>query len=279
MKKILYLTISAFIFGVGISSFIDPNNLAPGGFSGIAIVLSRITDLNTGILLFILNIPVIIVGMIKFGRKFMLRTIYSIFATSFFIRIMALFPPATNDILLGATVGSALVGIGVGIAIRCGATTGGMDIVVKLLRLKLPYLKTGKLYLLADAVVIGLSVFVFGNLDSALYAGIGVMVNAAVLDMVLYGDDEAKFFYIISDSGQQIAERIIKELVIGVTFIEGRGGYSGKEKKILLCVIKKQAAPKIEEIVKEEDPMAFLIVTNATEIFGEGYKSITAERL
>lgn len=279
MKKFLYLTISAIIFGVGISSFIDPNNLAPGGFSGIAIILSRIVSLDTGILLLILNIPVIIIGLIKFGAKFMLLTSYCIVASSFAIRVMASFAPATGDVLLGAVVGSALVGVSVGIALRNGASTGGMDIVVKLLRIKFPHLKTGRLYLIADAVVIGASVFVFGNLDSALYAGIGLMVNSFVLDIVLYGGDEAKFFYIISDQGETIADRLMNELSIGVTFIEGKGGYSGKEKKVLLCAIKKHAAPKIEEIVKEEDPMAFLIIMKATEIFGEGYKSIMAERL
>lgn len=279
MKKFFYLTLSAFIFAVGISAFIDPNNLAPGGFSGISILLNRLTGIQTGFWLLFLNIPVMVIGFFKFGKKVMLWSAYCIFATSMMIRLVAYFPSATQNPLLGSVFGSTLVAIGVGLTFRLGATTGGMDIVVKLFRIRYPHMKTGALYMLSDSLVILLSYPVFGNMDAVLYAGIGVVVNSFVLDFVLYGRDEAKFFYIISDKSDTIANRILTEIHISATRIEGEGCYSKESRNILLCVVKKQTAPKIEQIVKEEDINSFLIITKATEIYGLGYKNILEEKI
>lgn len=169
--------------------------------------------------------------------------------------------------------------LGIGLAFKAGATTGGMDIVVKLLRLKYPHLKTGFLFLLVDAAVVAVSALIFRNVDVALYAGLVVVVNSVLLDVVLYGRDGAKMIYIISDRPEAITVRLLEELDIGVTYISGVGAYSGKEKQVIFCVMKKQLSPKAEEIVRQEDPGAFMIVTSASEIFGEGYKNIFSEKL
>ena len=158
------------------------------------------------------------------------------------------------------------------------STTGGTDIIIKVLRIKFPYLKTGSLFLLTDAVIVTASAFVFRNVDRALYAGLVVFITSFLLDVVLYGRDGAKLIYIISDHSDSITKRILEELDIGVTHMQGTGAYSGKEKNVIMCAIRKQLAPKAEEIVKEEDPLAFMIVTSATEIFGEGYKSYFSEK-
>ena len=140
-------------------------------------------------------------------------------------------------------------------------------------------MKTGALFLITDAAIVAVSAFVFENIDTAMYAGLVVFVNSMLLDVVLYGKDEAKMVFIISDFCDSISERILKELDAGVTHINGSGAYSGKEKKVILCVMKKQLYHRAEEIVRQEDPMAFMIITSATEIYGEGYKSIFSQKL
>ncbi len=274
----IIITIASAVYAVGVSMFIDPNDMAPGGVTGLSIIFSRIVPLSTGTLIMVINIPIIILGMWKFGFRFIISTLYAIVMTSVFTNVFAGFAAATDDILLAALAGSVLIASSIGVIFKRGATTGGTDIIVKCLRLKYPHLKTGMLFFLMDVCIVTLSGIVFRNIDSALYAGISVVVTAVVLDMVLYGRDGAKLVYIISDCQKKITDRLLAELDIGVTRLSGEGAFSGNEKKIIMCVVRKPLAPKVEEIVKEEDADAFMIVTSATEIFGEGYKSYFGEK-
>ena len=275
----LMITVASFLYAVAVSLFLDPNSLAPGGVTGIAIILNRLSGLETGTWVLIINIPIIILGMWKFGLHFILSTLYCTAATSFFINLLANVGVATEDRFLAALVGGALMAVGIGLVFKAGATTGGTDIIVKLLRLRFPHLKTGSLFLITDATIVTASAFVFKDLDVALYAGLVVFVNSVLLDVVLYGRDGAKLIFIISDVHASITKRLLEELDIGVTYISGTGAYSGKEKSVIMCVMKKQISAQVEVIVREEDPDAFMIVTSATEIFGEGYKSIYSEKL
>ena len=275
----LMITAASFLYAVAVSLFLDPNSLAPGGVTGIAIILNRLSGLETGTWVLIINIPIIILGMWKFGLHFILSTLYCTAVTSFFINLLANFGVATEDRFLAALVGGALMAVGIGLVFKAGATTGGTDIIVKLLRLRFPHLKTGSLFLITDATIVTASAFVFKDLDVALYAGLVVFVNSVLLDVVLYGRDGAKLIFIISDVHASITKRLLEELDIGVTYISGTGAYSGKEKSVIMCVMKKQISAQVEVIVREEDPDAFMIVTSATEIFGEGYKSIYSEKL
>lgn len=273
------ITLASIIYGMGVSLFIDPNNMAPGGVTGISIILSRLVPLETGTLIMIINIPIIILGMWKFGLRFIVSTFYAIVMTSVSTNFFAPFGPATQDILLAALAGSVLIACSIGVIFKRGATTGGTDIIIKCLRLKFPHMKTGVLFFITDVCVVTLSGFVFRNIDAALYAGIAVVVTSVVLDVVLYGRDGAKLIYIISDKPEKITDRILAELDVGVTYLRGEGAYSGKEKKIIMCVVRKAIAPRMENIVKEEDSDAFMIITSATEIFGEGYKSYFSEKI
>lgn len=275
----LMITMASFLYAVAVSLFLDPNSLAPGGVTGIAIILNRLSGLETGTWVLIINIPIIILGMWKFGLHFILSTLYCTAVTSFFINLLADFGVATEDRFLAALVGGALMAVGIGLVFKAGATTGGTDIIVKLLRLRFPHLKTGSLFLITDATIVTASAFVFKDLDVALYAGLVVFVNSVLLDVVLYGRDGAKLIFIISDVHASITKRLLEELDIGVTYISGTGAYSGKEKSVIMCVMKKQISAQVEAVVREEDPDAFMIVTSATEIFGEGYKSIYSEKL
>lgn len=278
VRNYAMITVMAFLNAMAISLFIDPHNLAPGGVTGIAVIISRISSVETGTLIFALNVPILLFAIWQFGLHFAISTIYATVLISTFTNLLAPFGPATDDILLAVLAGGVLYAISIGLIIKAGATTGGTDIIVKWLRVKFPYLKTGVLFFITDVIIISVSGIVFRNLDVALYAGIIAVVNSFMLDFVLYGKDEAKLQYIISDRADAITDRLLKELDIGVTQIEGRGAFSGKEKKVLMCVAKKPVSPRVEDIVKEEDAEAFMVITSATEIFGEGYKSYFADR-
>ncbi len=274
------ITLASAVYAVGIALLLDPNNLAPGGVSGLAIILNRLISVPVGTLMFLLNVPIFIFGLWKLGGRLIIRSIYCQAVSSLMINYLgAHFAVITEDKLLAALSGAVLMGLGIGVVMKQDATTGGMDIVVKIIRKKLPYLKTNSLFLITDICVVALSAVVFQNIEVALYAAVAVVTDSVVLDIVLYGRDEAKLLYIISDYSERIAERILKDVDIGLTFVEGHGGYSGADKKVIMVVMHKPLLPKVEEIVRQEDPAAFMIVTNASEIYGEGYKNIFSEKL
>lgn len=275
----LVITAASFLYAVAVSLLLDPNSLAPGGVTGIAVILNRVTNVATGTWIFLINVPILIIGMWKFGVRFILSTAYATFAVSCFTNLLNRIGAVTGDLFLASAAGGALMAVSLGLVFKSGATTGGMDIIIKLLRLKFPHMKTGSLFLITDAAVVILSAFAFQDIEVAMYAGLVVVINSILLDVVLYGRDGAKLIFIISDHHEAITKRILEEMDIGVTYISGQGAYSGKEKSVIMCVMKKQLSPKAEEIIKEEDPLAFMIVTSATEIFGEGYKSIFSEKL
>ncbi len=279
IRNYIVITVSSILYAAGISMFLDPNNLAPGGVTGISILLNRLTGVGTGSMILLLNIPLLLIGLWKFGWRFILSTCYAVFLISAATDVLAPLGALTHDPVLAALAGAGLTASALGMIFRAGATTGGMDIVIKLLRLKYPYVRTGSLFLIEDVAVASCAGLVFGDIDATLYALIAIFIMSHVLDLVLYGRDEAGLLYIISDKPDEIMERILVEADIGATYLQGRGGYSSEDKKIIMCVVKKQQAPEIEEIVKEEDPHAFMIVTSANEIYGEGYKNIFAERI
>ena len=279
IRKYFVITLAAILFGMGISLFIDPNNLAPGGVSGLSIILSRIFPVQPGTLFLVLNLPIMILGAWKFGTKFIVSTLYATLMVSVSTNLFEKLEPFTKNPLLGGVFGGSLVAIGIGWVLRAGATTGGTDIIVKCMKQRKPYIKTGTIFLGVDAVIIGIGGIVFGNVETVLYSVISAAVTSRVLDIVLYGRDEAKMIYIISNAADRITERILKELNIGVTHLSGTGAYKKEEKQIILCAVRKHSAYKVEEIVKEEDSSSFMIISSATEIYGEGYKSYFGEKL
>lgn len=278
-RDLLIIAAASAVYAAGISLFLDPNDLAPGGVTGISVILNRLTSIPTGTLYFLINLPIMIIGLWKFGVHMMARTAFAIVCSSIFTDWIGRFHALTTDPLLAAAAGSVLVSVGIGFVFKAGGTTGGVDIIVKILRQKKPHLKTGFLFRMMDFVVVFLSGFVFHDVDTVLYALMAVLISGTVLDYVLYGSDEARMVFVISNSPEKIAGRLMKDLNTGVTYLKGTGGYSRQDKEIVMCVVRKQQAPKIEEVVKREDAEAFMIVTGVTEIFGEGYKSFFTEKL
>ena len=284
LKNLGILTVGAFIYAFGIAVFLDPNHLAPGGVSGISIILNSVIPIGTGIWIFLINIPLMILGLIVFKFGFLLGTLYATALSSAIIEVIArgfshLIPDMQDHLLIAAAAGGVLVALGIGLVFRGGGSTGGFDIVVKLLRRKFRHMKTGILYLALDVTVIAISAIVFHDVLVAMYAVVTVFTNSTVLDMVLYGKDNAKMVYIITDAPEAVSDRLMKEVETGVTLLHGEGAYTKKDKKVLMCVLHDQQYPMLRDIVKQEDKHAFLIVTKATEIFGEGYKNHYAEEL
>ncbi len=276
--KVFKVVLATCLYSAGVALFLDPNNLAPGGVTGVSILLNRLIHVETGTLILLLNIPLLLIAWKKFGWRFVAGTLSSLILISVFTNIFEHFEPITSDMLLAAVAGGICIAVGLGIVLKNGLTTGGTDIIVRLLRLKNPHLKTGSLFLVVDLIVISGSLLVFRDFEKVMYAVIALMITSWVLDLVLYGKDEAKLIYIISDEPEKIAKRLMEELDMGVTYLDGYGAYTEQKKRIIMCVAKKRIAPKVEEVVKLVDSNAFMIVTSASEIFGQGYKSYYAER-
>ena len=284
LQCLVLLTVGASIYGFGIAVFLDPNHLAPGGVSGLSIIINSLVDIGPGVWIFMINIPIMIIGLIVFKFKFLMGTLYAIALSSAIIEIIDrgfshLIPDMQDHLLLAAAAGGVLVALGIGLVFRGGGSTGGFDIIVKLLRRKFRHMKTGVLYLALDVTVITLSAIVFHDVLVAMYAVVTVFTNSTVLDLVLYGKDNAKMVYIVTDHPDAVADRLMKEVETGVTLLHGEGAYTKKNKKVLMCVLHDQQYPMLRDVVKQEDKHAFLIVTKATEIFGEGYKNHYAEEL
>ena len=267
------------LYAAAIALFLDPNHLAPGGVSGIAIIINQLTQIPTGTLILIMNVPLMALGMWKLGFRFLLSTLVAVISSSIFPNLLAPYGPLTTDPLLAACAGGALLAVGMGLLFKLGATSGGTDILIRVIKLKYKHLKTGSLFLITDCCVIAASALVFRNVDLALYAAIATILSSFCLDLVLYGRDEAKLVYLITDHEKAIANRLLEELEIGVTYLQGQGAYTRDNKKVILCAMQKRLLPRVQEIAMEEDPCAFLIVTSASEIFGEGFKDISAPRL
>ncbi len=274
-------TLGSLLYAAGVALCLRPNSLASGGISGLSIIVGHIFKFfPTGTWVIIFNIPIMIMGIWKLGTKIILPTIYSVALSSLAMNLFqAYVPPITENTLLGCCSGAVLVATGIGLVFRGGATTGGTDIIVKLIRLRFPHVSTGAIFLFTDGLICLLSGFVFNDFDKALYAGIAVFIQMLVLNTVLYGSDEARIVYIISDQDSLIAEKLLKELNVGATYLKGSGAYTGKDKKVLMCVMKMRALPQARELVRDTDGEAFMIVTKATSVFGQGFKSHTEDDL
>lgn len=282
--KIIFLTLGSFVYAMGISVFLDPNNLAPGGTTGIAIIINNLTGIKTGTLALLINIPLLIFGWWKFGIKFILSTVYVTVISSFFMNLLneyvvMRYGLITGDLLLSGATGGALMAMGMAVVFRQGATTGGTDIIIRALRQKYKHIRSGTIFIITDAMIVTASAILLKDIETALYAAITIVISNYVLDLALYGGDSAKMLYIISNRQEQIAERILTEIGIGVTYLKAEGAYTKSEKKVIMCVCRKYNYTKVREIVKEEDIDAFFIVSGANEVFGDGYKSYFTEEI
>ena len=272
----LLLTAGTFFMAVGINVIYEPLSMVTGGFSGIGILVKKLTQtarwsgIPVGMKTLLLNIPLFIWGYSQKGKVFVKKTVYAASCFSFFLLIIPTFDIVKQDYLMAALVGGLLNGTGIGLVFSQGASTGGSDLLSVLTAKILPGLSASERLILIDTLIVAAGVFIFG-LEIGLYAVVAVFVRGKVSNAILDGLKFAKIAYIISDHPEEISEHILRELGRGLTGLEGQGMYSEKHKMVLMCVVSKKEAVLLKDIVKNADNEAFLILSEAKEVLGEGF--------
>lgn len=272
---IILIIFGSTVYSMGLHCFSAPNDIAAGGVAGISTLINAVADINIGILYGIINIPLIIVGFIFLGKKMMIKTFLSVIVTTLMTDYgLAAIPAYENgDRLLASVFAGILFGIGLGVVYLREGTSGGTDIINKLINKKYPHFSLGAIMLGTDAVIICASMLVYGTIEAGLYAIIAIFICSKVMDMILYGSFEGKMLLIFSDRYHEISEYVMKTLDRGVTWLNATGAYSEKSKQVICCAVHKNEYSKIKRKVKEIDPHAFIIITNAGEVLGEGFQA------
>lgn len=273
LQRYVIIFFASTLYAAGLALLFEPNHIAPGGISGLSIVIKYLTHIPTGVLYLIFQIPIMVIAIWQFGFGLFFSTLFSILVSSAMMDIFsAHFQPATSDPMLASIAGGVVSAVSIGIIFRQGATTGGSDIIVKLLRKHFLHVPTGVIYRTLDFGVVALSALAYKNIEAGLYGAISVYLSSIFLDKVLYGGNVSVLAFIISTKQEEIRKRLLYELSIGATILEGEGAYKGQPVKILMCATKNTNGPRIKQIVKEEDDQAFMIVTSANSVFGEGFQ-------
>ena len=278
VKSYAVITLGSLLYALAYNIFYAPNLVAMGGLTGLGQVLNALIPvLPVGTTVFVMNVPLFFLGWKFIGGHLLVSSLYAMTFSSFAIDVMDMiyqFPPM--DTMLAAIFGGALLGAGIGLVFAKGATTGGTDLIARLLKLKFAWLPMGTLVLIPDFIVIVLAAIAFGKVESALYGLVSLFITSKVMDMVLYGLDTAKVAYIISDSCKEITDAVIA-MDRGATILHGEGAYSGDEKKVLMVAFKQKEIVPLKEKVNEIDPHAFLIVCDAHDVLGEGFRTYSKD--
>lgn len=280
VKDIAAYTVGSILLAVSISMFTAPNHIAPGGVSGISTMINYLTGWPIGTLSLILNIPIFLWAFIEIGYKMVAKSLFATVLSSATIDLLAIvIQPYKGDPMLAAIFGGCLQGIGLALVFMRSATTGGTDLIARLLGRHVRFVSIGKLMLCVDGVIVVASAFVYRSIENALYAIITIFVCSKLIDTILYGTDigTGKVLFIISSKSQEIAHEILSDVDRGVTVLQSRGAYSGKEGEVLLCAVRRYEVAKVKDIIHSIDRNAFLIVGEAGEITGEGFRPVKVE--
>lgn len=273
---VLYFTAGGALYALSVNMFTAPNGILPGGFTGIATILNRLFDFPIGTAVFLLNIPLFLISFRKFGWPFILKTVAATFLMSALIDLLVpIVPVYRGDKLLSALFGGILSGAGLGLVFLRGATTGGTDILSKLLRLRFPAASMGRMVLFLDLLVIAVSFAVYRSLENVLYALVVIYVSAQSIDLVLSGFSHDKLLFIITKEGASAVETITRTLDRGVSILPMRGGYSGEERQMLFCAARANDVSRVTKAVRTLDRDAFIVVTETAAILGEGFRRKT----
>lgn len=285
IRKVLWpaliIAVASAIYALGFVWCYGPNHIAFGGITGVAQIINHIFPaVPVGVMAIVMNIPLFLLGWKLIGGRLLVSSLYAMFLSSIFIDILTpLYDWQPMDPLLACIFGGLTLGLSLGLVFQQGATTGGTDLIARLLKLKLAWLPMGRLLLGIDLAVIVAAAVAFRTLYAALYGLVALYVSTIVMDGVLYGMDTAKVAYIISDKNKEICDTIVRDLDRGVTILHGQGAYTGADKDVLMCAFKQREIAAIKAAVKEIDPAAFLIVCNAHEVLGEGFRDYKKDDL
>ncbi len=274
---ILVMILAAAIYSLGIHIFISPNDIAPGGVTGIAIILTKFWGISVGTLIFLLNIPLIIAGFILLNKTTMIKTMISVAMITVFTNLAEMFVPVYDasggNGVVAAIFGGAAMGIGLGLGYNRESTSGGTDILTKIIGKYHTDFKLGAIQAVLDCVVVAAGFAVFGNVNNVLFAAIAIFVQSKLTDTIVYGSQESRCMLICSENSKTIAEEILKQSN-GVTLFKGEGAYSGNERQVLATAVHRSNYSKVKRIVKTADPKAFVITTSANEVYGEGFTKL-----
>ena len=271
-KWVIMTVLGSALFALGFAVFLQPNGMNSGGISGLAMVIVELLGVGSvGVISIIINLPLFLLGGIKIGKRFFLGSLLGMILSSVLIDAISVFPMPQMEPLIAAIYGGVVCGLGLGIVFMSGTSTGGSDILVRLLKLKYRNVPIGQISLCFDALVVALTGLVFHDISKALYTGVTVFVSSKVIDAVVYRFDYSKVALIISSEYQAIAEAIGTRLDRGATFLHGEGTYSHKETKVVLAAIKKQQLAELKELVMQIDPNAFVILQEAHQVLGDGF--------
>ena len=271
-----------FIYAVSVALFSSPNDIAPGGVMGISILINHIFPvLPIGILSLALNVPLFIWGGIEIGWKYLYRSlsatvISSLMIDAFELEFVASFiKPYTGNPLLVCVFGGILCGAGMSLIFNRGGSTGGTDIVSRIMHKRKPHISLGKFMVLCDAVVVAAAVAVYGNIENAFYAIVFIFASSKIVDIIVYGfaRNNGKLLYVITSHYEEVTELILRDIDRGVTLLDAQGGYNKDEKKVIMCAVRPNQVHQTTVLVHSVDPNAFVIVTTAGTISGEGFES------
>ena len=268
------------LFALGFNLFLAPNSLNAGGLSGLSMILVHLLQFGSvGSLTFLMNLPLFVLGGIKLGKKFLVGSILGMFLSSTALDILTVLPTPAVDPLLAALYGGVICGLGLGTVFASGGTTGGSDIVVRMLKLKWQNVPIGIINTVFDLTVAALTGLAFWDVTRALYSGVAIFVTGKIIDAVVYRFDYSKVAIIISDRHEAITNVINHELDRGATYLHGEGTYSHKDKKVILTVVKRQQIADLKRLVVEIDPDAFIVVQEAHQVLGEGFARYSKDAL
>ena len=271
------IVLGSFIYALGFQLFMLPNNIVAGGVTGVAMIINAFTHWPIGLMVILINIPIFAYGWRHFGLEFLLASVAGMAISSAFVDLLAMFnlPAATLDPMLASIIGGVIKGAGLGMIYYVGATTGGVDIVAKVLRQKQPHINFGTIVMMIDIAIIAAYAIALHKLESAMYSMIAMFVVSKVIDAALYGIDNSVLCYIISEKSSELTQEIINGTMHrGVTLLQGEGAYSHAPKKVILCVIKRTQIAALRRVVRSVDEHAFFVVSDAKNVFGKGFDNI-----
>lgn len=272
--------IGSAIFALGFSLFLGPNDMSAGGISGLALIFVELTGLGSvGTLSILINLPLFILGGVKIGKRFFAGSLLGMLLSSVLIDLFALIPMPAMEPLICVLYGGVICGLGLGVVFISGTSTGGSDILVRLLKLRYRHIPIGQISLCFDALVVVLTGLVFRDVTKSLYTGITVFLCSQIIDAVVYRFDYSKVALIITTEHQKIADAIGRRLDRGATFLHGEGSYSHRDMKVVLAAVKKQQVAELKELVMEIDPNAFVIVQEAHQVLGDGFSRYSKDSL
>lgn len=279
-KWIVATVLGSAIFALGFALFLGPNDMNAGGISGLAQIAVELTGMGTvGGLSIIINLPLFILGGLKIGRRFFFGSMIGMVLSSVLIDAFSVISIPTPEPLIAVLYGGVICGVGLGLVFVNGTSTGGSDILVRLLKLRYRNVPIGQISMVFDAIVVVLTGLVFQDVSKALYTGVTVYLSGKVVDAVVYNFDYSKVALIISDHHEAIAQAIGRELDRGATFLHAEGSYSHNPKKVVLAAVKKQQLAELKELVVHIDPNAFIIVQEAHQVLGDGFSRYTKDSL